>query len=78
MYNLSGNEFKLWTYFADNANGYKMDFYPSDFIRTAGVSYDTYRRAFKTLEKKGYIIASHKMKNLYIFIEKSKSAVPID
>jgi len=74
MYNLDANAFKLWIYFADNANGYSMDLYPCDFITTANVSDDTYRRAFKKLEKKGYLIASTKVKNLYIFKEISDSA----
>ena len=56
MYNLKGNAFKLWIYFADNKNGYAMDLYPVDFCTKAKVSDSTYRRAFEELENKGYLI----------------------
>lgn len=73
MYNLKGAAFKLWVYFADNKNGYILDLYPVDFCTKAKVSDSTYRRAFETLEEKGYLIKSPKQKNLYLFSEESNS-----
>ena len=77
MYNLKGNTFKLWIYFADNKNGYTMDLYPVDFCSKAGVSDSTYRRSFEELEQKGYLIKSSKQANLYLFREESDSNVII-
>ncbi len=73
MYNLKGNTFKLWIYFADNKNGYTMELYPVDFCLKAGVSDSTYRRAFDDLLEKGYLQQSTKNNNLYIFREHSNS-----
>jgi hypothetical protein len=73
MYNLKGNAFKLWIYFADNKQGYLMDLYPIDFCTKAKVSDSTYRRAFEELEKKGYLIKSKTQDNLYLFREVSLS-----
>jgi len=75
MMNLSPNAFKLWIYFVDNADGYKMDLYPCDFQRVANVSYDTYRRCFDELVTVGFLIASPKAKNIYIFSETSEKLV---
>lgn len=74
MFNLSANAFKLWVYFADNANGYSMDLYPVDFCSIANVSYSTYVRMFSELEQKGYLIQSKKQNNTYLFKEKSDTA----
>ena len=73
MYNLKGNAFKLWIYFADNKQGHLMDLYPIDFCTKAKVSDSTYRRAFEELEKKGYLIKSKSQANLYLFREISVS-----
>ena len=73
MYNLKGNTFKLWIYFADNKNGHIMELYPVDFCLKAGVSDSTYRRAFDDLLEKGYLQQSKKNNNLYIFREYSNS-----
>ena len=73
MYNLKGNAFKLWVYFADNKNGYAMDLYPVDFCTKCKVSDSTYRRAFEELENKGYLLKSPKQDNLYLFKETSTS-----
>ena len=73
LYNLKGNAFKLWVYFADNANGHIIDLYPVDFCTKAGVSDGTYRRAFTELEEKGYLTQSEKNENLYLFSEYSNS-----
>lgn len=71
MFNLSNNEFKLWVYLADNAHGYQLDLYPVDFCKTANLSISTYRRDFKKLIEKGYLIKSKKAKDVYLFKEKS-------
>lgn len=73
MLNLSPNAFKLWIYFTDNANGYKLELYSIDFEKRANVSKSTYGRCFKELEEKGYLIKSQKEKNFYLFKEKSDS-----
>lgn len=73
MYNLKPNAFKLWVYFADNKNGYKLDLYPIDFLNKSGSSRSTYDRAFTELEEMGYLIKSEKQKNLYLFKEVSES-----
>ena len=73
MYNLKGNTFKLWMYFCDNSNGYKMDLYPVDFCTKAKVSDSTYRRCFLELLEKGYLEQSKKDSNVYVFHEESKS-----
>lgn len=74
MYNLRPSAFKLWVYFADNANGYAMDLYPIDFCEKTQLSKSTYDRAFDELEEKGYLIKSTKSKNLYMFKEISERA----
>lgn len=71
MYNLTANAFKLWIYFVDNKNGYSMDLYPIDFCTKAQVSDSTYRRAFKQLQEKGYLVKSKIQTNLYLFKEES-------
>lgn len=73
MYNLKPTTFMLWIYFTDNANGYKLELYPNDFISKTGLSRSTYDRSFKELEDLGYLIRSDKQKNLYLFKEKSES-----
>lgn len=74
MYNLGSSAFMLWIYFVDNAHGYSLDLYPIDFCTITGLSDSTYRRAFKELEEKGYLISSPKQKNLYLFKEISLEA----
>lgn len=74
MYSLNPSAFMLWIYFVDNSNGYNMELYPVDFMSITGLSDSTYRRAFKELEEKGYLIKSTKKKNYYLFKEKSEIA----
>lgn len=74
MYNLGSSAFLLWIYFMDNSNGYPLDLYPVDFCNITGLSDSTYRRAFKELEDKGYLLHSKKQKNLYLFKELSATA----
>lgn len=47
MFNLKPSTFMLWTYLVDNANGYRMDLYPIDFINITGLSRSTYIKCFK-------------------------------
>lgn len=74
MYNLKPSTFMLWTYLVDNANGYRMDLYPIDFINITGLSRSTYIKCFKELEDKGYLIQSNKQNNVYLFQEISDTA----
>ena len=67
MYNLKPSTFMLWIYFTDNANGYTLDLYPVDFCNKTGLSDSTYRRAFKELVDKGYLLEHRTMKNTYMF-----------
>jgi len=78
MYNLKANAFKLWIYFVDNKNEYKLELYPVDFTNKANVARSTYYDAFKELEEKGYLIRSKKQRNLYLFKEKSKNTDNFD
>lgn len=78
MYNLKPSAFKLWIYFADNANGYALDLYPIDFCTKTQLSKSTYDRAFDELEEKGYLVKSSKQKNLYLFKEISDKAMQPD
>ena len=77
MYNLKGNAFKLYCYLCDNKNQWELDLYPCDFQRVANVSADTYRSSFKQLVDKGYLVPSKTRKNVYQFVEESKTADPI-
>ena len=74
MYNLKPSTFMLWIYLADNANGYRMDLYPIDFMNITGLSRSTYIKCFKELEDKGYLIQSNKQNNVYLFQEISDTA----
>ena len=74
MFNLKPSTFMLWTYLADNANGYRMDLYPVDFMNITGLSRSTYIKCFKELEDKGYLIQSNKQNNVYLFQEISDTA----
>lgn len=73
MYNLKPSTFMLWVYFADNANGYKMDLYPVDFCTKCRISDSTYRRGMKELQEKGYLVQSDQAKNIWLFKEVSTS-----
>ena len=64
---LSGNEFKLYMFFASDNDGFKRDFSPAHFADVYGVSADTTRKLFKQLEEKGFIKQDNYKKNLYQF-----------
>lgn len=78
MLNLKSNSFKLFCYLADNANGYNVPFYPCDFEKVAGVSYDTYKRSFQELLDKGFLIPHKTEKDVFLFTEESESKDIID
>ena len=71
MRDLDGKGFKLWMYLVDNAQGYKKEMYVVDFVEKSGVSESSYRRAWKDLQDKGYIIQSEKCDSVYMFVEQS-------
>lgn len=64
---LTGNEFKLYLFFASDSDGFKRDFSPAHFAEVYGVSADTTRKLFKQLEEKGYLKQDESKKNLYQF-----------
>ena len=64
---LTGNEFKLYMFFASDNNGFKRDFSPAHFAAVYGVSADTTRKLFKQLEDKGFIKEDEDKKNFYNF-----------
>lgn len=74
MYNLGPSAFMLWIYFTDNANGYALDLYPSDFLSKTRLSDSTFRRSFKELVDKGYLLQHPTKKNTYMFREISDKA----
>lgn len=64
---LTGNEFKLYMFFASDNDGFRRDFSPAHFSEVYGVSADTTRKLFKQLEDKGFIKADENKKNFYQF-----------
>lgn len=64
---LTGNEFKLYMFFASDNDGFKRDFSPAHFADVYGVSADTTRKLFKQLEEKGFLQQDENKKNLYQF-----------
>ena len=56
-YNLSGNALKLYLYFCSNSNNWKLSLSSKVFCEEfANITKPTYRKAFKELEEKGYLI----------------------
>lgn len=53
---LSGYAFKLWTYFAQNMNGYSFGLYPNDANKRCGFTGMTLQNAFNELIAEGYLI----------------------
>ncbi len=68
---LTGNEFKLWMYFAKNQAGYKVECSPVA-IAQWGIKRSTYKDAFNKLVELGYL--EEKSKSYYIFHERAKPA----
>ena len=69
---LSGNAFKLYIYLLGNQEGYEFGFSPKDVGSRYGFSEDSARDAFKTLEKKGYLVEERN--NIFTFNERKVDA----
>ena len=70
--NLTGNEFKLYIYFASNSDGYKLDFSPKYFESIYGITAETTRKLVKQLEEKGYLVQKEKSNLFDFFLEPHK------
>ncbi len=64
---LTGNEFKMYMYFASNSDNFDLDFSPSHFGNTYGITADTARKIVKKLEEKKYLIRRGRSENLFDF-----------
>lgn len=53
---LSPNAFKVFTYLVKHQNGYSFYLSAVDLLLKCGISDSTYRRVWKELQEKGYII----------------------
>lgn len=70
---LGGNAFKFYIYLCGNKDNYRLELSSKDFIEWSSTSDSTYDRAFKELTEKDYLIKSPDIKNVYLFVEESKS-----
>lgn len=72
MYNLhkTKGSFAFYIWLMDNASGYSLPLYPVNFYEVAHISEDTYRKAFKELEDKGYLVLREGKKTVYDFHER--------
>lgn len=70
---LKGNAFKLYIYLANNKNNYKLELSSKHYIQWSGSSDGTYDRAFKELKDKGYLEPAKEHKNVFLFVEESKT-----
>ena len=66
---LSSNGFKIWMYLAKNQNGYCFNLSAVDLLLKCGLSDSTYRKCFKELCEKGYLIQKAGRKTHYDFYE---------
>ena len=60
---LSNVGFKLYMYMSKNSEGYKYDLSPSAVNKAVGMCKESYRKAFKELKAKGYIVPSDTFEN---------------
>lgn len=60
---LSSVGFKLYMYMAKNTGGYDYDLSPSAINKAVGMCKESYRKAFRELESKGYIVRSPQFEN---------------
>lgn len=67
---LSGNGFKLYMYFAKNANGYMETISPSHIAKITGLTRPTYYRAFDELVEHHYLCLHKDKSATYSFYEK--------
>lgn len=56
MNDLSGEEFKVWCYFAKNQNGYQFELSAKAVKEFAGTSEKTYQRSIQRMKDKGYLV----------------------
>lgn len=63
---------KLYIYLAKNQDGYRFNFFSSDFCKVCGCSLTGYNTAFAELEKEGYLIKKEGTETIYTFYEKSQ------
>lgn len=66
---LTGQEFKVWLYFAKNQNGYTFEVSPADATQW-GIPKGTWRKAFAKLREYGYLVETSK--NHFDFYETPK------
>lgn len=66
---LSGNEYKLWEYIAENQNNYKFDLSSAAFMNDSNVSRPTYSKAVNKLIELGYLVLKDANTNTYIFYD---------
>lgn len=69
---LSGNGFKLWTYFAQNQNGYEFALYSRNVIDKCRFGANTFTKVFKELVDLGFLIQDENDHNHYDFYESPK------
>ena len=70
---LSGSSLKLYLYFLNNKDGFRLELSSAHFCNWANVSMSSYNRAFKELEEKKYLVKTNENKNSYVFVEASES-----
>ena len=56
MLDLTGEQFKLWCYFAKNQNNYTLELSQKAVEGFAGISAKTYQRSIATMIEKGYLV----------------------
>ena len=70
---LSGNGFKLWTYFAQNADGYEFALYSKHVIDKCRFGENTYTKVFKELVNLGFLVQSEDNHKHYDFYESPRA-----
>lgn len=70
---LSGNGFKLWTYFAQNQDGYEFALYSKHVIDKCRFGANTYTKVFKELVDLGFLVQNIDNQSHYDFYETPKA-----
>ena len=55
MNELTGNELKVWLYFAKNQNGFRLEVSPAEAVLW-GIPKSSFHKAFTGLKEKGYLV----------------------
>lgn len=76
MIDLSGEEFKIWCYFAKNQNGYEFELSSKAVKEFCGTSEKTYQRTIQKMKDKGYLVQISG--NAYTFYELPSSQNGLD